>query len=80
MTTINSFVNRLAKIGIEVELTGNYPWIYMSKVNNKPVKGKFLANHGFCVFFVSYIKGEGARITDIPTIFNKIRETLKLKT
>ena len=33
MTTIDSFVKRLDKIGIKVELVGNYPWLYLDKIN-----------------------------------------------
>lgn len=73
MTSIESFINRLAKIGINVELIGNYPWVYLRKVNGKSVNGVFLANHGFTVFF----RGKPDKITDIRLIFKKIRETLK---
>lgn len=72
MTTITSFINRLAKIGIHIELWSNYPWVYMEKVNSRQVKGNFQGNHGFTVFF----RGKPDVITDIPIIFNKIRETL----
>lgn len=76
MTTITSFVNRLKKIGIEVSFVGNYPWVYLHTINDKKVKGTYLANHGFTVFFMSSKPGESCKITDITTIFNKIRETL----
>lgn len=76
MTTIDSFVNRLDKIGIKVELVGNYPWVYMTTVNNKRVEGNFRGNHGFTVFFRAIRVGQHDRITDISTIFDKIRETL----
>jgi hypothetical protein len=71
MTTIKSFVNRLAKIGIKVELFGNYPWIYLDTVNGKKVKDKFQGDHGFTVFFY----GED-ELTSIPIVFKKIREML----
>lgn len=76
MTTIKSFINRLRKIGIEVELFGNYPWIYLDKINGKKVEGTFLADHGFTAFFLSFKLGEKEQITDIKKIFLKIRETL----
>jgi hypothetical protein len=76
MTTINSFINRLKKIGIEIELVGNYPWVYMTKVNGKRVMGTFMAEHGFTVFFMPVRLGQVEKITDIKVIFNKIRETL----
>ena len=38
---INRLVPRLRKIGIDVELIGNYPWIYLRKVNGNTIKEKF---------------------------------------
>ena len=72
MTTIQSFINRLKRIDIEVELVGNYPWIYLDKVNGKKVTDTFQANHGFTVFFL----GSPDKITDISTIFKQIRKML----
>lgn len=77
MTSIVSFINRLSKIGVKVDLVGNYPWVYLRAVNNKEVKGNFHGNHGFTVFFRAIRTGEQDKITDISTVFKKIRETLK---
>ena len=49
-TLIDKFARRLRSIGIEVELGFNVPWVYLSKVNNIPVKGVFLGDHGFTAF------------------------------
>jgi hypothetical protein len=76
MTTIPSFVERLKKIGVNVELIGNYPWIYLDKINGKKVKGTFMANHGFTVFFLGIRPGQPNTITNISVVFDKIRETL----
>lgn len=76
MTTITSFINRLKKIGVNVELFGNYPWVYLDKVNGKKVKGTYQGNHGFTVFFTAIKKNQLDKFTDIPTIFKKIREML----
>lgn len=76
MTTISSFYNRLKKIGIEVEMVGNYPWVYLDKVCGKKVQGTFRAEHGYTIFFRPIRMGQVDKITDIPTIFAKIRETL----
>lgn len=76
MTTIDSFVKRLAKIGIDVQLVGNYPWVYLDKVNGKKVQGRLYGNHGFTVFFQAIRIGQKDRMTDIKLIFKKIRETL----
>lgn len=76
MTTIKSFHDRLAKIGIEVGLVANYPWIYLNTVNNKYVLERYQADHGFTVFFTAIRLGEEDKMTDIRTIFKKIRQML----
>lgn len=76
MTTISSFINRLKKIGIEVELVGNFPWVYLDKVNGIKVKGTYLAEHGFTAFFIPVRAYRPTTITDITIVFNKIRETI----
>lgn len=76
MITIASFVNRLKKIGIEVELIGNYPWVYLDKVNGKKVKELYLGNHGFTVFFLAIRPGEVHKMNDISIIFKLIRSML----
>lgn len=76
MTTISSFVNRLKKIGISVELIGNYPWVYLDKVNGRKVTSKFMAEHGFTVFFRAIRPGESDKITDISVVFKEIRKIL----
>jgi len=48
---INRLVPRLRKIGIDVELIGNIPWIYLRKVNGNTVKERFEGNHGFTIAF-----------------------------
>ena len=75
---ISRFVRRLARIGIDVELTGNYPWIYLNKVNGKKVKGKFYGQHGFTAFMldIKYESDTPVKFTDIGKVFSKIRETL----
>ena len=72
---INKFVERLKKIGVNVELMGNYPWIYLHKVNGIRVQGTFMANHGFSAFTLGVNDGVH-RISDRRVLFNKIRETL----
>ena len=42
--------NRLGKIGIEIELIGNIPWIYLRSVNGNVVrKEDWNANHGYTI-------------------------------
>ena len=77
MDSISAFVNRLKKIGIEVELSGNYPWIYLETVNGKRIKQRFQGNHGFTAFFLPTKPGQSAHITDTKVVFAKIREMIE---
>jgi hypothetical protein len=65
-------VKRLKRIGVDVELIANYPWVYMTKVNGVPVTEKFMANHGFTAFFAATAE----RWSDRRKVFAKIRELL----
>lgn len=76
MDKVGKFVTRLKNIGIHVELSGNYPWIYMTKVNDIRVTEVFEANHGFTVFFTPFKPGQDFTVTDIRKIFAKIRTIL----
>lgn len=75
MSELEIFVKRLKKIGIEVELIGNYPWIYLDKVNgNKLTKERYMGNHGFTIAFLPVRREERLRFTDISEIFKVIRQ------
>lgn len=73
---IGNFVNRLKAIGINVELIGNYPWVYLHAVNGINVKAKFWGNHGFTILFETQPE---AKFTDIRRVFAKVREVLNDK-
>lgn len=74
MTEIKIFYDRLKKIGITVELAGNFPWIYLDKVNGKKVTERFLGNHGFTIAFLPIKKDQKLKFTDISEIFKIIRK------
>lgn len=76
MTTIESFINRLGKIGVEVILFANYPYIYLDSVNGNRIQETFWGEHGFTAFFKAIRKGEPDQITDISKIFKTIRKYL----
>lgn len=63
------FLGRMYKIGINIELMGNYPWIYIYSINGNRVKDKFLAEHGFTIMFQNT-----REFTDIGEIFKLIRK------
>jgi len=74
---ITIFIGRLKKIGIEVKLGGNYPWIYILYINGKRVTETFKANHGFTLAFTPIKKGKEIEFTDITEIFKLIRKYYK---
>jgi phage tail protein X len=71
---ITVFIGRLQKIGVEVKLSGNYPWIYIERINGKSVTETFQANHGFTVAFTPIKQGQEIQFTDITEIFKLIRK------
>lgn len=73
---LDKFYNRLKKIGVEIELIVNYPWVYLGKVNGKKVRGVYQAEHGFTVYILPARNSIPSYFTDLSIIFKKIRETL----
>lgn len=75
---LDTFVKRLKKIGIEVKLSGNFPWIYLDEICGKRVTETFQANHGFTVMFLpGRTDSPVSEFTDIKEIFNLIRKYAK---
>jgi len=69
------FVERLKKIGIDVKLSGNFPWIYLDEINGVRVTERFEANHGFTVMFLPGRNDSPvSEFTDITEIFKLIRK------
>lgn len=75
-SVVDRFCRRLEQIGVTVELFGNYPWVYMGKVNGKRVKGLFEAEHGFTAFYTPTRIDGVARFSDRKVVFAKVREVL----
>ena len=75
---LDVFVKRLKKIGIDIKLSGNFPWIYIQEINGKRVTETFQANHGFTVMFLPGRNDSPvSEFTDIKEIFNLIRKYTK---
>ena len=75
---IKVFVERLKKIGIEVKLTGNYPWVYIDEICGIRVKEKFEGNHGFTLIFLPVRTDRPpSNFTDITEIFKLIRKYVR---
>ena len=72
---ITRFVERLKKIGIEVKLSGNFPWVYIAEICGKRVTEKFYGNHGFTLIFLpGRNDSPPSEFTDIKEIFKLIRK------
>ena len=72
---ITVFLERLKKIGIEVKLVGNYPWVYLDEICGIKVKEKLAGNHGFTIIFLPVRTDTPAsNFTDIGETFKLIRK------
>ena len=75
---LDVFVKRLKKIGIDVKLAGNFPWIYLNEICSIRVTETFQANHGFTVMFLpGRNDSPPSDFTDITEIFKLIRKYVK---
>lgn len=71
---LKTFVDRMKRLGIEVKLAGNYPWVYIDEINGKRVTETFEGNHGFTIAFLPIRSDQQMRFTDIAEIFKLIRK------
>ena len=75
---ITRFVERLKKIGIDVKLSGNFPWVYIDEICGIRVTEKFEANHGFTLIFLpGRTDSPPSEFTDITEIFKLIRKYVR---
>lgn len=74
MKKLEIFIIRMKKLNINIELLGNYPWIYINTINGKRVKETFEAEHGFTIAFSPIRKDQKLEFTNISEIFKLIRK------
>ena len=74
---IQTFVERLKKLNIDVKIVGNYPWIYLDEINGKKVTETFQGNHGFTISFVPIKSEQKMGFTNIGEIFKVIKKYVK---
>lgn len=74
MNQIENLVKRLRKVGIEIKISSNIPWIYLDEVNGKAVTEKFHSEHKFTIAFLTN-SGEYS-FPDLGIIFKTIRKNL----
>jgi len=73
---LDRLILRLEKINIKIELCGNYPWIYLEKVNNNKIKKEdyYLGDWGFTIAFLPIRLNEKMELTNIKKVFEIIRK------
>lgn len=76
MDEIQILINRMKRIGIELELSANVPWIYLEKVNGNKIKPEdYSANHGYTIAWYPVRLGSKPHLDeDIKRTFNIIRK------
>jgi hypothetical protein len=76
MNEVEIFINRMKRIGIELELMGNIPWIYLRSVNgNKVQEEDWNANHGYTIAWYPVIAEQKPHLdSDIKRTFEVIRK------
>ena len=76
MNEIEVFINRMRKIGIELELEGNVPWIYLKSVNGNRVREiDYNANHGYTIARYPVRLGDKPHLdSDLNRTFDIIRK------
>ena len=79
MNVANRFINRLNRIGVNVELIGNFPWVYLTTVNGVSIEETYMAEHGFTAFFEPIRADQEIRFSDRREVFKMIRKALESK-
>jgi hypothetical protein len=76
MEKLNVFIRRMKKLGIHVQLVGNYPWIYIDNVNGNKIKKEdfYCGNHGYTIAFLPIKVGEKLELLDIRKTIQLIRK------
>jgi hypothetical protein len=66
----------MKRIGINIELKGNIPWIYLDMVNGNKIKpDDYNSNHGYTIAWLPVRLGEQPHLDkDIKRTFNIIRK------
>lgn len=73
MNKLDNFINRLSKMGINIEAVGNLPWVYIKSINGRKVTETFMSEHGFVLGYVPIKEGQEFKFSDLHEIFKLIR-------
>lgn len=76
MNRVKTLIERLEKIGVNIKLSLNYPWVYVISINGKRVTETYQAEHGWTIGFMPIRSGEDFKFTDTHKFFELIRKYL----
>ena len=68
-----AFKERLANLGVKIELESNVPWIYLHSVNGNRIKKRYGAEHGYCVGLTGVRKDSKGSFWDLKHLFKTVR-------
>lgn len=76
--------DRLEKIGIDIDLVSNAPWIYLTRVNGNKVEQKdWTANYGYVIAYYAMLReyddtsvwnSNPIKLHDLRETFNIVRK------
>jgi hypothetical protein len=71
---LETFINRMKKLNIDIGLIGNYPWIYIDSINKNKVKEKYYSDHKYTIGFLPIKQNQVFQFLDIKELFLIIRK------
>lgn len=71
---LDIFISRMKKLGINIKIGSNFPWLYVDYINDKRVTEKFYAEHGFTIGFYPVKTDMTFEFLDISELFKLIRK------
>lgn len=80
MEKLKIFVQRMKKIGIDIQINGNYPWVYIDSINGNKIKEQdfYNSDYGYTVAFLPVRPTEKLELLDVDKTINLIRKYIKL--
>ncbi len=74
MDRLKIFIDRLNKIGIDIQIYLNFPWTYLGEINKIKVTEIYGANHGFNIGYMPIKEDKKFEFDNIKEMFELIRE------
>jgi hypothetical protein len=53
MEELERFIARMSRLGIKLQLEGNYPWVYLESVNGNTISRRYGSEHGYVLGFTA---------------------------